>query len=192
MAYTPFKVAKQKVLPSLPSNLLENILLDDEQYIYRPLVRASLILQEGESQVAKGLYTATKQRNNRQQQRWNDRYYRKRVMKLKEKADPLQGAPQAKGIVVEKVGVEAKQPNSGIRKCVRVQLIKNGRQVTALAPGNLAISFIDEHDEVVIEGVGGRMGRSYGDLSGVRYRVAKVNNVSLKEMVRGRKEKPIR
>ena len=135
---------------------------------------------------------ATKQRNNRQQQRWNDRYYRKRVMKLKEKADPLQGAPQAKGIVVEKVGVEAKQPNSGIRKCVRVQLIKNGRQVTALAPGNLAISFIDEHDEVVIEGVGGRMGRSYGDLSGVRYRVAKVNNVSLKEMVRGRKEKPIR
>ena len=97
-----------------------------------------------------------------------------------------------KGIVVEKVGVEAKQPNSGIRKCVRVQLIKNGRQVTALAPGNLAISFIDEHDEVVIEGVGGRMGRSYGDLSGVRYRVAKVNNVSLREMVRGRKEKPIR
>ncbi len=113
-------------------------------------------------------------------------------MKLKEKADPLQGAPQAKGIVVEKVGVEAKQPNSGIRKCVRVQLIKNGRQVTALAPGNLAIRFIDEHDEVVIEGVGGRMGRSYGDLSGVRYRVAKVNNVSLREMVRGRKEKPIR
>ena len=79
-----------------------------------------------------------------------------------------------------------------LRKCVRVQLIKNGRQVTALAPGNLAISFIDEHDEVLIEGVGGRMGRSYGDLSGVRYRVAKVNNVSLREMVRGRKEKPIR
>ena len=142
--------------------------------------------------MAKGLYTAASQRNKRQKHRWNDRYYRKRAMKLKEKADPLQGAPQAKGIVVEKVGVEAKQPNSGIRKCVRVQLIKNGRQVTALAPGNLAISFIDEHDEVVIEGVGGRMGRSYGDLSGVRYRVAKVNNVSLREMVRGRKEKPIR
>ena len=192
MAYTPFKAAKEKDLPSVLLIVVKNIDVNDEQYIYRPLVRASLILQEGESQVAKGLYTATKQRNNRQQQRWNDRYYRKRVMKLKEKADPLQGAPQAKGIVVEKVGVEANQPNSGIRKCVRVQLIKNGRQVTALAPGNLAISFIDEHDEVVIEGVGGRMGRSYGDLSGVRYRVAKVNNVSLKEMVRGRKEKPIR
>ena len=100
--------------------------------------------------MAKGLYTASGQRNKRQKQRWNDRYYRKRVMKLKEKADPLQGAPQAKGIVVEKVGVEAKQPNSGIRKCVRVQLIKNGRQVTALAPGNLAISFIDEHDDCLL------------------------------------------
>ena len=131
-------------------------------------------------------------KNNRQGARWKDRKYRKRALKLKEKADPLQGSPQAKGIVVEKVGVEAKRPNSGIRKCVRVQLIKNGRLVTALAPGNLAISFIDEHDEVEIEGVAGRMGRSYGDLSGVRYRVFKVNNVSLKEMVKGRKEKPIR
>ena len=131
-------------------------------------------------------------KNNRQGARWKDRKYRKRALKLKERADPLQGSPQAKGIVVEKVGVEAKQPNSGIRKCVRVQLIKNGRLVTALAPGNLAISFIDEHDEVEIEGVAGRMGRSYGDLSGVRYRVFKVNNVSLKEMVKGRKEKPIR
>ena len=131
-------------------------------------------------------------KNNRQGARWKDRKYRKRALKLKEKADPLQGSPQAKGIVVEKVGVEAKQPNSGIRKCVRVQLIKNGRLVTALAPGNLAISCIDEHDEVEIEGVAGRMGRSYGDLSGVRYRVFKVNNVSLKEMVKGRKEKPIR
>ena len=131
-------------------------------------------------------------KKNRQGARWKDRKYRKRALKLKEKADPLQGSPQARGIVIEKVGVEAKQPNSGIRKCVRVQLIKNGRLVTALAPGNLAISFIDEHDEVEIEGVAGRMGRSYGDLSGVRYRVFKVNNVSLKEMVKGRKEKPIR
>ena len=28
------------------------------------------------------------------------------------------------------VGVEAKQPNSAIRKCVRVQLINNGKKVT--------------------------------------------------------------
>ncbi len=36
------------------------------------------------------------------------------------------------------------------------------------------------------------MGRSYGDLPGVRYKVIKVNDVSLSELVRGRKEKPIR
>jgi len=114
------------------------------------------------------------------------------VLKLKEKSDPLEGAAQARGIVLEKVGIEAKQPNSAIRKCVKVQLIKNGRQVTAFAVGNLAIAFIDEHDEVLIEGIGGRMGRSYGDLPGVRYKVIKVNDISLDMMVRGRKEKPPR
>jgi small subunit ribosomal protein S23e len=47
-------------------------------------------------------------------------------------ADNLEkGSSHAKGIVLEKVGVEAKQPNSAIRKCVRVQLIKNGKKVTA-------------------------------------------------------------
>jgi small subunit ribosomal protein S12 len=124
--------------------------------------------------------------------RWSDRYYKRRIMQLKQKADPLGGIPQARGIVIEKVGIEAKQPNSAIRKCVKVQLIKNGRQVTAFAPGNGAINYIDEHDEVLIEGIGGRMGRSYGDIPGVRYKVIQVNNVSLIELVRGRKEKPMR
>lgn len=36
--------------------------------------------------------------------------------------------------MLEKIGVEAKQPNSAIRKCVRVQLIKNGKKVTAFVP----------------------------------------------------------
>jgi small subunit ribosomal protein S12 len=139
-----------------------------------------------------GLYTARKLAKNRQKLRWSDRYYKRRVLHLKEKSDPLEGAPQARGIVLEKVGIEAKQPNSAIRKCVKVQLIKNGRQITAFAVGNRAIDFIDEHDEVLVEGIGGRSGRSYGDLPGVRYKVIQVNNVSLDEMVRGRKEKPIR
>ena len=107
-------------------------------------------------------------------------------------ADPLEGAPQARGIVIEKVGIEAKQPNSAIRKCVRVQLIKNGKQITAFAPGDGAIGFIDEHDEVVIEGVGGSSGRSVGDIPGVRWKVSKVNNVALEEMVKGKIEKPVR
>ncbi len=140
----------------------------------------------------KGLYTARKLKDDRQSSRWSDRYYKKRALKLKEKADPLEGSAQGRGIVLEKVGVEAKQPNSGIRKCVKVQLIKNGRQITAFAVGDGAINFIDEHDEVMIEGIGGRMGRSYGDIPGVRFKVIKVNNVSLDELVRGRKEKPVR
>ncbi|MDD4307838.1 MAG: 30S ribosomal protein S12 [Thermoplasmata archaeon] len=142
--------------------------------------------------MARGLYTAKKLEKSRQQFRWNDRYYKKRILKLKEKADPLEGSAQARGIVLEKVAVEAKQPNSGLRKCIKVQLIKNGRQITAFAVGDGAINFIDEHDEVLVEGIGGRMGRSYGDIPGVRFKVIQVNNVSLDEMVRGRKEKPVR
>jgi small subunit ribosomal protein S12 len=142
--------------------------------------------------LARGLYTARKLEKSRQQFRLNDRYYKKRILKLKEKADPLEGSAQARGIVLEKVNVEAKQPNSALRKCVKVQLIKNGRQITAFAVGDGAINFIDEHDEVLVEGIGGRMGRSYGDIPGVRFKVIQVNNVSLDEMVRGRKEKPVR
>ena len=146
----------------------------------------------GESDMARGINTARKLERSRQKLRWSDRYYKRRILKLREKADPLEGSAQAKGIVLEKVGIEAKQPNSAIRKCVKVQLIKNGRQITAFAVGDGAINFIDEHNEVLVEGIGGRMGRSYGDLPGVRYKVIKVNDVSLNELVRGRKEKPIR
>ncbi len=142
--------------------------------------------------MARGINAGRKLVQDRKKFRWSDRYYKRRALHLKEKSDPLEGSAQAKGIVLEKVGIEAKQPNSAIRKCVRVQLIKNGRQVTAFAVGDGAINFIDEHDEVLIEGIGGRMGRSYGDIPGVRFKVIKVNNVSLNEMVRGRKEKPIR
>jgi SSU ribosomal protein S12P len=142
--------------------------------------------------LANGLMAGKQMKEERNKLRWSDRDYKRRVLRLKEKSDPLEGAPQARGIVIEKVGIEAKQPNSAIRKCVKIQLIKNGRQLTAFAPGDGAINFIDEHDEVIVEGIGGRMGRSKGDIPGVRYKVVKVNNVSLKELVKGRKEKPVR
>ncbi|NLA38467.1 MAG: 30S ribosomal protein S12 [Methanomicrobiales archaeon] len=142
--------------------------------------------------MGKGKFAARKQMRDAKARRWRDPTYARRQLGLDVKSDPLEGAPQARGIVLEKVGVEAKQPNSAIRKCVRVQLIKNGRQVTAFAAGDGAINFIDEHDEVEIEGIGGRLGRSMGDIPGVRFVVTKVNNVSLNEMVIGRKEKPRR
>ena len=139
-----------------------------------------------------GIYAARKLEGDRKNMRWSDPKYIRRMSGSKMKADPLAGAPMGRGIVLEKVGIEAKQPNSAIRKCVKIQLIKNGRQITAFAVGDGAINFIDEHDEVLVEGIGGRMGRSYGDIPGVRYKVIKVNNVSLNELVRGRKEKPVR
>jgi small subunit ribosomal protein S12 len=93
---------------------------------------------------------------------------------------------------IEKVGVESKQPNSAIRKCVRTQLIKNGRLITAFLPGDGALNVVDEHDEVLVEGIGGSRGRSMGDIPGVRWKVITVNGVSLNELVYGRKQKPAR
>ncbi|MHC1580147.1 30S ribosomal protein S12 [Methanopyrus sp.] len=139
-----------------------------------------------------GEFAARKLREKRKKFRWKDERYKRRMLRLDEKADPLEGAPQARGIVLEKVGVEAKQPNSAIRKCVRVQLIKNGKQVTAFCPGDGAIDYIDEHDEVVIEGIGGPKGRAKGDIPGVRYKVVKVNDVALSELLKGKIEKPMR
>jgi small subunit ribosomal protein S12 len=139
-----------------------------------------------------GEFSARQGRLYRQKLRWSDKYYKRRMLGLDVKADPLEGAPQARAIVLEKVGVESKQPNSAIRKCVRVQIIKNGKQVTAFLPGDGALNFVDEHDEVTVEGIGGSMQRAMGDIPGVRWKVFKVNGVSLNELVYGRKEKPRR
>lgn len=142
--------------------------------------------------MANGINAGNKLKSTRNKFRWSDSKYKRRVLNLKKKSDPLVGAPSAKGIVIEKIGIEAKQPNSAIRKCVKLQLIKNGRQITAFAPGDGAINYIDEHDEVLVEGIRGRQGRSKGDIPGVRYKVAKVNGISLHELVKGRKEKTVR
>lgn len=139
-----------------------------------------------------GEFAARKLRKKRQKFRWSDVYYKRRMLGLNKKADPLEGAPQARGIVLEKVAVEAKQPNSAVRKCVRVQLIKNGKQITAFLPSDGALNFVDEHDEVVVEGIGGSQGRAMGDIPGVRWQVSMVNGVSLKMLVLGKKEKPKR
>jgi len=139
-----------------------------------------------------GMFAARKLELKRKKFRWSDLEYKRRMLQLKKKVDPLEGAPMARGIVIEKVGIESRQPNSAVRKCVRVQLIKNGKVVTAFLPGDGALLFVNEHDEVVIEGIGGPEGRAYGDLPGVRWKVIKVNGVSLKEILRGRKQKPTR
>ena len=42
-------------------------------------------------------------------------------------------------------GIEAKQPNSAIRKCVRVQLIKNGKKIACFVPNDGCLNYIDEN-----------------------------------------------
>ncbi|MBE0513106.1 MAG: 30S ribosomal protein S12 [Candidatus Bathyarchaeota archaeon] len=144
------------------------------------------------SKAPKGELAARKLLEKRKKFRWSDVYYKRRMLRLDIKSDPLQGAPMGRGIVLEKVGVESKQPNSAIRKCVRTQLIKNGKVITAFLPGDGALNAVDEHDEVIVEGIGGSRGGSMGDIPGVRWKVIMVNGVSLKELVLGKKEKPMR
>ena len=80
-----------------------------------------------------GIRAARKLRTDRRTNRWANKKYTKSHSKTAMKANPLGGASMAKGIVLEKI-IEAKQPNSAIRKCVRVQLIKNGKKIAAFVP----------------------------------------------------------
>eukprot|EP01085_Mycamoeba_gemmipara_P001284 Mycagemm_TRINITY_DN10369_c1_g3::TRINITY_DN10369_c1_g3_i4::g.1284::m.1284 type:complete len:167 gc:universal TRINITY_DN10369_c1_g3_i4:535-35(-) len=137
----------------------------------------------------RGLGAARKLRTYRRVQRWNDKNYAKANLGYAYKANPLGGSSHAKGIVLEKLGIESKQPNSAVRKAVRVQLIKNGKKITAFVPRDGCLNFIDENDEVLIAGFG-RKGHAVGDLPGVRFKVAKVSNVALSALYRGKKEKP--
>jgi len=136
-----------------------------------------------------GIMNARKLTRRRRKFRWKDKKYKARKLDLYSKSDPLKGKSQAKGIVIEKVQKEAKQPNSAMRKCCKVQLTKNGITVTAFIPGNLAQKFIDEHDEVLIERIGGKQGRSKGDIPGVRFQVIKVNDQPLERLWKGKIEK---
>lgn len=138
---------------------------------------------------SRGLNTGKKLKQRRKKSRWKDPKYTRKALKLKEKSDPLKGASQAKGIVLEKVQLEAKQPNSAMRKCVRVQLVKNGKQITCFCPGDGATKLIDEHDEVLIECIGGAKGKSKGDIPGVRWQVIKINDQSLDALRKGKIEK---
>jgi small subunit ribosomal protein S12 len=141
------------------------------------------------SKKASGINAAKKLVARREQGRKQYKWYAKKVLGLKEKSDPLEGSSQARAIVLEKVQREAKQPNSAMRKCARVQLIKNGKQITVFLPGDGAQKLIDEHDEVVVECIGGKMGRSKGDIPGIRWQVIKVNDQSLNALRRGKIEK---
>lgn len=141
--------------------------------------------------MARGEFAGRQVRKKRKKFRWKDIRYKRREKQLWKK-DPLKGAPQAKGIVIDKRVVEQRKPTSGLLKCVRVQLLKNNVQVTAHVPGTGAIDYVDEHDEVIIEKIGGAQGGPKGTMVGIKFKVVAVNGVALSEIVAGRKQKPAR
>ncbi|MFH0710971.1 MAG: 30S ribosomal protein S12 [Candidatus Aenigmatarchaeota archaeon] len=141
--------------------------------------------------MARGEFAARKLRKTRQRFRWKKTSYKRRMLQMWKK-DPLEGAPQGRGIVLDKRGVEQRKPASGLIKAVRVQLIKNNVQVTAHVPGDGAIEKVNEHDEVLIESIGGAQGGPKGSMWGIKYKVTAVNGVALSEILSGKKQKPTR
>ena len=143
----------------------------------------------GRDAMANGEFAGRQLEAERKKWEKKNLYSKSRQKNWMEKYDALEGAPQARGIVLAKKGVTQKQPHSGIIKCVRVQLIKNGRQVTAFLPRDGAVKYVDEHDEVIIAGLGGSQRGPKGSMWGVKYQVVMVNGQSLEELRSGRKEK---
>ncbi|XP_068927894.1 small ribosomal subunit protein uS12-like [Petaurus breviceps papuanus] len=133
-----------------------------------------------------GLHTARKFRSHRVDQKWHDKQYKKAHLGTALRANPFGGASHAN--VLEKVGVEAKQYNSAIRKCARVQLTKNGKKIIAFVPNDGCLNFIEEKDEVLVAGFG-QKGHAVGDIPGVLFKVVKVANVSLLAFYKGKKER---
>ncbi|KAH7432435.1 hypothetical protein KP509_07G022500 [Ceratopteris richardii] len=65
---------------------------------------------------------------------------------------------------LEKLGIEAKQPNSAIRNCVKSSAHKkNGKKIAASVPNDGCLNYIKENDEALIAGFG-RKGHAVGDI----------------------------
>ncbi len=136
----------------------------------------------------RGMRAGGKLRDHRRAQRWNDKDYNK-AHNISKWKTPFEGASHASGIVIKRVSVEAKQPNSACRKCVKVQLRKNSKNVTAFVPGDGNLEFIDENDRVLVAGAG-RRGHAVGDIPGVRFKAVHVAGIGLRALFMKKKDKP--
>lgn len=134
----------------------------------------------------RGINAARKLVNKRRIQKWNDFNWKMGALISKWKK-PFGTATHAKGIVVERIAIGCKQPNSGIRKCVRVQLKKNGKKISAFVPLDGSITFINDNDEVLVAGLG-RRGHAVGDMPGIRFKVVKVKGKSIIALFKGKTE----
>ncbi len=142
--------------------------------------------------MGKGEFAGRNMLKKRKRMRWLSKRWKRKKLKLWAKYSVIGDAPMARAIVLEKKTLEQKQPHSGLIKCVKVQLVKNGKITTAFAPRDGAINYIDEHDEVIIDGLGGSQRGQMGSIPGVRYKVIKVNGADLQMIRKGKKEKPRR
>merc|ERR1712013_246172 len=149
--------------------------------------RHYLIMAKGSK--PRGIRAGRKMRTHRRTQKWADLSYKKVALGTAYKHSPFGGSSHAKGIVLEKIGVEAKQPNSAIRKCVRVQLIKNAKRIAAFVPRDGCLNYVDINDPVLVSGFG-RKGHAVGDLPGIRFKVVTVQGCSLLALYKEKKEKP--
>ena len=136
----------------------------------------------------RGILAARKLANKRRLNRWADKNYRKAHTGREFRWDPLGGSSHASGICNGKVGFESKQPNSALRKGVRILLKKNSKKIMAFVPGDGTLNFIDENDTCLVSGLG-RKGRTVGDMPAVRYQVVSVAGLSLKALYLGKKQK---
>ncbi len=140
----------------------------------------------------KGEFAAKELIRKRKKQRLLKKWWKRRYFKLKQKYDPVGTVPMAKALVLQKFVLQQKQPHSGLIKCVRVQLIKNGKIVGAFVPYDGSINMIEEHDEVTIQGLGGSQRGQMGCIPGLKYKVIAVNGADIFQVVKGKKEKPKR
>ena len=136
----------------------------------------------------RGMRAGGKLRDHRRAQRWNDKDYNK-AHNISRWKTPFEGASHASGIVIKRISVEAKQPNSACRKCVKVQLRKNNKSINAFVPGDGNLEFIDENDRVLIAGAG-RRGHAVGDIPGVRFKAVHVAGIGLRALFMRKKDKP--
>ncbi|MCL4375857.1 30S ribosomal protein S12 [Candidatus Marsarchaeota archaeon] len=139
-----------------------------------------------------GEFAAKELVRKRKKQRLLNKWWKRKKLKLKQKYDAVGTVPMAKALVLQKFVLQQKQPHSGLIKCVRVQLIKNAKVVGAYVPYDGSINFIDEHDEVTIQGLGGSQRGQMGCIPGIKYRVIAVNGADLFQVVKGKKDKPKR
>ena len=93
-----------------------------------------------------GFYTARKLWGHGWDQNCHDKQYKKAHLGITLKANPFGGAFHAKEIVLEKVGVETKQPNAAIRKCFRSSWLRTARKKIIFLPNDGCLNFTEEND----------------------------------------------